>query len=224
MIIISKYHDYYDDSIGYGVDKSIVYMRKQKEIELSNNDLIRKRLLNIIGDENNISYRIGNDTIRPFFIGFCGKIYRGYAYSPYSRNINRSNNIYGFEQSSFPEHILNEKAREEYSFTRKQHTSLEEILKNNVFLKENVKFFQDNKVVSFFFEDSYNSTYIINPNLSEFNFQKVIKSVDAFQEISMFISGVIGAGEKEMIVISDKERAIKHGFDNKSFRKEPHKL
>ena len=223
MIIISKYNDYYDKSVGYGVDKKIVYMRKQKSIELQNTDTLRKKLISLIGKENKTSYKIGNDTIRPFFIGFCGKIYRGYSYTPYSRNLSRSDNIYGFNKETFPENILFEKVREEYSFTRNEYTSLSEILDKNSFVKEDVDFFQENKLVSFFFEDDYNSNYIINPILSDFGFQKVMNSVQAFQEISMFISGVLGTNERDMITISDDEKVIKHGFNNRSFRKEPEK-
>ena len=35
MYIVSKFHDYYDTAIGYGgVDKSIVYNRKTKYIDI----------------------------------------------------------------------------------------------------------------------------------------------------------------------------------------------
>ena len=64
---------------------------------------------------------------------------------------------------------------------------------------------------------------IINPNLKEFKFYKVIDSFQAFQEIQMFIGGVLGSNENEMIEIADKYKIKKHGFDKWSFRKEPQK-
>ena len=54
-------------------------------------------------------------------------------------------------------------------------------------------------------------------------FYKVIDAFTAFQEISMFIGGVLGIGEKEIVEIEDKYKIGQHGFDKWSFRKEPSK-
>jgi len=53
MRIISKTYDYYDGGATYGIDKSILYLRKREEIEMKN------RI--ILGDFK--------------LIGFCGEIY-----------------------------------------------------------------------------------------------------------------------------------------------------
>jgi hypothetical protein len=46
----------------------------------------------------------------------------------------------------------------------------------------------------------------------------------AFQEIQMFISGVLGIDENPTVEVSDKDKIISRGFDYKwSFRKEPKK-
>jgi len=43
MLIVKKYHDYYDSAIGYGgVDKTCVYERVSKE-ELDDNEFIKIR-------------------------------------------------------------------------------------------------------------------------------------------------------------------------------------
>ena len=40
----------------------------------------------------------------------------------------------------------------------------------------------------------------------------------------MFISGVLGNKEKEIVQVEDKYKIAQHGFDKWSFRKEPEKM
>ena len=61
----------------------------------------------------------------------------------------------------------------------------------------------------------------INPSLKEVRFMTVKDVYTTFQEIQMFISGVLGTGTKETVDITDDVKRDKHGFDNKSFKKEP---
>ena len=66
--------------------------------------------------------------------------------------------------------------------------------------------------------------FFINPLLKDYQFYKVYDAVQTFQEIQMFISGVLGNKEKEIIEVADKYKITQHGFDKKwSFRKEPTK-
>lgn len=61
----------------------------------------------------------------------------------------------------------------------------------------------------------------INPELRQYGIQSIVDAPTMNQEISMFISGVLGNTEKETIKISDKDKIIGKGFDYKSsFRKE----
>lgn len=68
---------------------------------------------------------------------------------------------------------------------------------------------------------SHVSTYDmveINPILKDLDFAGVVDPFTAFQEISMFLSGVLGINEPEMIEISDKHKRDAKGFDDKSFK------
>lgn len=60
-----------------------------------------------------------------------------------------------------------------------------------------------------------------NPCLSDFQFFKVFPPHVAYQNLDMYISGVLGAPNAEPLPISDKDRAQQHGFDKRSFRKDP---
>ena len=60
---------------------------------------------------------------------------------------------------------------------------------------------------------------ILNPKLSDWRFQNVMDAYTTFQEIDMFVSGVLGQTANPMVAISDNDRIAKHGFDKWSFRK-----
>lgn len=66
----------------------------------------------------------------------------------------------------------------------------------------------------------YAEQIILNPVLKEIEFYKKIDSFTAFQELSMFISGIMGGKSPCMIEISNDDKIAKHGFDKYSFRKE----
>jgi hypothetical protein len=62
-----------------------------------------------------------------------------------------------------------------------------------------------------------------NVNLKDLQFQRMVDPYTAFQEISMFIGGVLGSPEKEVTELTEKDRIQQHGFNKWSFRKLPHK-
>ena len=56
--------------------------------------------------------------------------------------------------------------------------------------------------------------------LTEYDFQKAMDPFSMFQEISMFVSGVLPRNPNPMVEITDdKVKVAKHGFDKWSFRK-----
>lgn len=61
---------------------------------------------------------------------------------------------------------------------------------------------------------------VINPVLKKVEFFKKIDPFTAMQDLSCYVSGVMGGQAPKMIEISDEVRIEKHGFDTKqSFRK-----
>ena len=60
-----------------------------------------------------------------------------------------------------------------------------------------------------------------NVELRQYHFFKVFDPYTAFQEISMFISGVLGVGEPHMIEISDECKRDGKGFNEQSFKTRP---
>lgn len=62
-----------------------------------------------------------------------------------------------------------------------------------------------------------------NPNLNMLNVQHIIDPYTAYQELDMYLSGVLGANSPKTQEISDKNMRDKKGFDDWSFKKLPSK-
>lgn len=249
MLIVSKFHDYYDGALSGGVDKTIVYERHEYDAEIE-------------ADISEDFYPLVplNDYFESIIIGFCGKMY--YGLRPTRRRISVpdydntwdefSKTVYwsaddlishAVFQKQFGESL--DQCTNKYSRWvdfRDSRTTRQRIIHffdgqasdkyNNIFM--------DNKLVCFQFKPKQppytyfrqvhhnmpkrSLTLGINPQLTSFNFVKVIDPYTALQEIMMYISGVLGSPNRPMVAISDEVRLDKHGFDRKgSFRKGPTK-
>src|SRR5208283_3990318 len=78
----------------------------------------------------------------------------------------------------------------------------------------------DRKIINNYSYNHRNPKFFVNPLLKDYEFYKVFDTYQAFQEIQMFIGGVLGNKEKEIIEVADKYKIAKHGFDKFSFRKD----
>ncbi len=219
MLIISKFRDYYDASVGYGIDKTIVYERdtrivKSKDFSIDNhlggnNYFLRRSNLN--DDSVNNEWKI---------IGFCGKTY--VALIQTKKDVNGQQQIidcyYGQEalarvyEKDIKRYWWYDVNKETAEFIDKWHD------------RECTSFFIDNNTPVFYVQPltNYQAKYIdvtINPCLAEFKFFRVFDSFSAFQEIQMFISGVLGTGSPKTLEISNTEKIKQYGYDPKwSFR------
>lgn len=240
MLIVSKFRDYYDSVLSYGVDKSVVYNRKSEILQLS--EKIWKdapsyetkgevRLSGPRGREHH-SYEINQ-----YLIGFCGKIYpvsrvdwdQLSTHYPASREYfyDAEEYIGYLKQQKIPlekhyriwhrskpyDHRTEQGIRGFFEFDWSKYTSL----------------FQEHKCPTFVVGRQLQSEWPrakinleLNPCLKDHKFGRVKDSVTAFQQIYMFISGVLGTPERPMVELNDKELAAKKGHGGKySFRKPP---
>lgn len=84
----------------------------------------------------------------------------------------------------------------------------------------------DNKVVSAMLshgEASNRLALTLNPVLRDLEFFRVYAAYAAYQEIDMFLGGVLAPESRPMVPIADRYRVEQHGFDERSFRKPPTK-
>jgi len=224
MRIISKIKDYYDGVAGtMGIDKTIIYDRiviryddKQEYPQQFKKDKIfnhknRNRFHDL--DSYNVDSKYYDDC-SPFIIGFCGKLYVGWKFY----NGNKCDIIY---DEDF--------VKENVKLNRWNRSLIDDL--NYIKNYNSIDLFREFNTPVFIFDNDNQSNYtnrinrgvsrfIINGNLKDYQFYKVFDSFLSFQEIQMFISGVLGVGENTMVEIEDKYKIKKHGFDEWSFRKE----
>jgi hypothetical protein len=235
MLIVSDFHDYYDIVLGEGINKTIVYNRKQKEIEFSRelfksvgSDIIYNTLHNIAKEIPSTGYRDdsiilknGDRVTHEFFIiGFCGKLYVGVKieykyYKPLKRNTNQF--MYGFDDifelcSNYG--IIKTKKEN----LKKLHYGTTKQLIDCVEKYHNVEILDLFRTIDvpIFYISRWKA--IVNPRLKDLEFGKMFNSIEAFQELYMFLGEKLNK-EKPIIIISDKDKLLQHGFDDKwSFR------
>lgn len=211
MLIVAKLKDYYDSALGVGgVDKTCVFQRKESKIKDVNPF---KKFL-----PKHITSTVTETTCTMFVVGFCGKLYVGAHFAntpqPLLKNKFKAFCVYGKEaiEKVLKERELKERNIYYYLTTAKIPKIIREL--DN---KSNLDLFFEYKVPIF----TFGTKLMLNPRLKRFEFYKVFDSYRAFQEIHMFLSGVLGNTEKETVNISNIDRLEAHGFDKKtSFRKE----
>lgn len=235
MRIIAKQKDYYDTALGFGHDDTIVYAR-QEEILYPKNVrdekfpeefkplLCQSRIIQ--EDENRVTFKI-------ITILFCGKLYGGI-------QVELSiNTVFG--PKIFIETFYDEESLLKFLSKYKIVISIEDKKKSfwssnyNRTIKEQIKLRADAKFFDLAIKYmspiivieegrySHKNTIIKNALLKKYQFYKVIDAYQAFQEIDMFLSGVLAPENRPVTEIADKYKIQEHGFDKWSFRNCPTK-
>ena len=221
MRILSKIKDYYDGCVGVtGIDSNITYARHTTSI--------KEDIPTEIIDCANRVFESGMwwkdkvyQNIQFFLIGFCGKLHIGWKVTKYSENgFNTLEPTITFDRKKVQKILgLLDDPSDKYSNYWGANRWNEALKKVDNF--ENVEIFQKLNVPVFVYDnDRYQSQgkLVLNPILKDYKFAPVIEPFTAFQEISMFMTGPLKAGEVDTVEISDKDRQNAHGYDKWSFR------
>ena len=216
MLIISKFKDYYDGVVGtYGIDKTIVFNRELDVIDDNKIYSLFRDLTRINQFYTFNFFHIKKDSIFDnfsiFIVGFCGKMYIGW-------KIYNNNKVIDFIYDK-------EFIKSNLKLTKKEKVDFENIY-NQIINFDSIDIHREYNTPIFIYDEDYfirKRGFVINPILSDYKFYRVIDPVTAFQEIQMYISGVLGSNEKNIIEIDDKYKIPQHGFDNWSFKTRPHK-
>jgi hypothetical protein len=203
MLIVSKFHDYYDTIKTFGIDKSIVYKRKTEEIKED-----------IFNDKSAFErfFYYDRELVRKFKVSVCGTVYKGLYYE----------DKYYYEVESFIQAIRTANAK-----------YYEELIKRNKYIETDFKIEISEKLFNehikyrtpIITQQEKCNRQMFNEKdscLKNFNFEKIIDPFTMFQKVQQFISGVLTNKEKEPWPISDKLKAESHGYDKFSFRKLAH--
>jgi hypothetical protein len=249
MKIISKQSDYYDSAQGMGIDESIIYVRKLEKIELSKQDDDLR--VGLLAMSPHFGSGLASDLYScAFIIGFCGKIFAGLELN-ITRKINKFGGtstkticVYSYhdlvsilKKYKFKQELKD--IQENTSWKRNNKVETMKFFQLGKEFKKFENFFFDNKAPVFILagrkeieigttmQDGFmlpvlaSHGLIINNNLSEFEFYKIFDSFSAFQEVQMYIDGIIPKDTRQMVNIGDDKMIEKKGFNDASFRKMP---
>lgn len=235
MLIKSKFKDYYDYCVGYGVDKTVVYNREEREIRRSPSKLmdlpppelaLANEVCNGWGPDLHAAKPLkkpsttGVEAVSVVVLGFAGKLHKGILI--YRREKPQYSPYYFFPSSTYELHFnvasLPEEVREESPFWRERLTYGDYF--GSELTRENTDIFIAMKAPVFL---AFQNSVLINPNLSKYGFSKYKDGVTAFQEISAFIAGTLNTANALPMTTDDKSLAEAKGFDKHSFRKGPTK-
>jgi hypothetical protein len=230
MYISSKYHDYYDSAIGLGIDKTVVYVRKIEELpQLSK---IQQNTLYNICEKLPYGQITGRSTdsygVHGCLLIICGEVV------PFIRihdNNKKDHYFYQFDKLNDYLNANNMCNGRYYSFWRERHTvgsreGMKKFLSTKDFSKAS-ELLHLHKVPIIMVQRNHphqDLKITSNPILKEISYQTQKDPYTVFQNIFMYISGVLGIDQRPMIKVSDEVLAAKRGHDGPySFKNVPGK-
>lgn len=235
MRIISKFHDYYDIGLSLDLDNTLIYDRKTEIIDYKITDSIIKNYLeNIIPTVGYKEYTYNNGAIGYSskwyggILGFCGKLYPCYELDRYTEAIKylafTSEQIEAFlddyHKEKFYDNGLGIFSWITNKFNKKCIESLQPLdYLSNIFSEFKTPiFYLRNSWYKGYKEKNTNTLYL-NPRLVDTGFPIIKDAYTTYQDISMFLGGVLASKGNPIIEITDNNvLASKHGFDKMSFR------
>lgn len=249
MRIISKFRDFYDGVQRYGSDDQLIYVRDQVEGE--NPIVLEPDVASFVTrtaeEKLSVEHKGTSFTLRFTDLGllFCGKFYpkfraqaevTGYS-SIGTTKISIVGQVHAPNQRE-AEALLREKLKLPPRKNRfNQIVDLVPYGFNEVLARTNqmnwLKIHQEYSapVLAFESKQTYNDgrylrkTIVLrNPSLKESGFAAEKNAVETYQEISMYLGGVMVTYGRPMCELSDAERIAKQGFDEWSFRRLPTKV
>lgn len=238
MKIKSKFKDYYDSAMGLGVDPNLLYLRETSPIE---DESYVKSLVEHYIPKNfrykNITFSGVTFALNTGAVFFCGKVFKYievYIYGLGSNKPVERPRFHLYSVENFLRFVNRDGVQltSDGSFTAYHHLpfSLKGVTKYfedshkdidlDIFFKYQcpVLLLQKDKIDGKFIFEAKTSFLERNPFLKPFNFMSVKSNYEAFQEISMFLGGVIGQKKEVPVQVSDEIMRDKKGFDDKSFK------
>lgn len=202
-------HDYYDGAMGYGQDPSIVFVRDRRLP-------IRKPPLYVAGAPD-----VARDyTVASVF--FCGKRYNGIRL--YDSSLEEEGqgkpDIWCWTEEQFHRHFVPPKHRA-YQYYHTRHAETPADFFNDKITDKELQFLINNGITIAINDNPFSNIWRIDTaELKDYGFARAVNPFTAYQEISMWVGGVIPRQPANSVTISDEARIAKHGFDVKtSFRK-----
>ena len=247
MKIISKFQDYYDIGIAYGVDEKLRFERK--EVCLDEHSRYGVHHSHIFYKEHHY-HRL---KLFYFCVGFCGKKYP-FVQAKIEKIVKNNkgaqhmleteDSFYTLEsfEAFFEAHVDTSKewieAYTDYggyherrsSFGRKaffadigDHYKKTKLREEDLFQKHHIPYYVAiHEEVMIDDHPHLNFKTLATPKLKSYRFAKAVPPMQAFQEISMYL-GQLNLAENTIVQIDDKYLAQGKGYDCYSFKRMPSK-
>ena len=235
MLILSKFHDYYDVMARNGVDKTLVYKRETVETK----DIVTLERCRGLHYEEIWHDQKLRMSARRVVVLFCGKAYPlwegglydlRYGHDPQPKNgkvfvRGTKKELLTLIQREFD--LGQPSAKPGYKSRFKDtKPKLEERLVSLDIEALHVKYKTPVLLLEVgrgggYFKQEQEFLVFTNPKLKDYHFESVVDPFTAWQEITMYLGGVIGQPDRPMHQLTDVELRNKHGFDNWSFKKMP---
>jgi hypothetical protein len=239
MHIVSKFHDFYDTASIYGIDKTCIYLRSEEEFPVEGRQWREKtsHIKNGKGrisvpempgqeDKENADYKF---SFHKLILGFCGELYPVIKVKQECKGTGIVEQFCFYDQASIQEFLEEEgvpaSKYANYSWYSTKH-AVDSAKGLGTFFDPNtwtqlVDLFHIYRAPCFVISWK---KLTINPCLKDLSFMKVSDPQTTFQEIYMFMSGVLGAPPPPKEKMSDKVLAAAKGHDGEySFKKPPGK-
>lgn len=231
MLIVSKFHDYYDTALAHGVDKTCVYNRTTEKTPGTKEDESGLESLAWCKRGENPWRSRECEFLFQCIVGFAGNLYP-MMYHALSKGAGwdkafmyDSQSCMKFLDEHFPETREHDNAKK-YRWTWKLDMSdvaIEEFYQPEKY-KRLERIFMEKKVPAFVVRRKRRGVVIeTNPVLKQYSFMKVKDAYTAMQEIHMYLAGVIGMADRDTAEVGNDDRIKQRGFDKYSFRKDPTK-
>lgn len=197
MIIHSSFRDYYDIGLRYGVDTTLHWNRETSEVAVKTLSEPFKHMY------LPRRYDFDGALFKTMLVVIAGKPY-DISHTD-SRGICNISLVDGSQDSSSIWKTYSDR-----TYTRR--LSSEAFYGLHVGCNSPVLMFCHREV------HPYGNLLVVNPCLRDIGFQSILDPYTCFQEISMYLSGVMGCTEKDVIEVSDVTQKYKKGFDDNSFK------
>lgn len=219
-------HDYYDCGLSLGIDPTIVLLRgKSRSIP------VEKAGGTLLGVHPSTNLYVKNKTqgecIIPVAVVFCEKVYRG-TLIPDEWKPGKGTTFEGVWSADklrgWAEKTKHKLAMAGGPWSLRSHLKLDDYFTPSI-ISGKLREYMTMSKVSILVEETQrhgeDPCFLVNPaTLYQLGFAKAIDPYTAFQELSMWIGGVLGGTSPEIVTIKDDKALIEgHGFDNRfSFR------
>ena len=235
MLIVSKFYDYYDTASIHGVDKTCVYKRLEKVIDKTPKQYQDERWPSTEHFDvwkSTSWYKYEFDKI---VVGFCGELY------PLIRvrkiRSTGEDEFSFFEYDKLQEFLIQEgvnpRSRRSYYYSERDFSvfsnpGMRRFFDQNTWKKLEHNFVDHHcPVFAFGYglgQNPSRTSLALNPSLKKLGFMKLKDPQTTFQEIYMYLSGVLGQPIEKPKPIDDKIMAASKGHDGPySFKKPPGK-